>query len=80
MHDYAEYDNLWRDLKNLEKYESKIIAKFYYDDLIVVFCGNYLKFAKYKIVQEKNGEHKHIFDTVNGQILHDVNLTFSHDT
>jgi len=62
MHDYSEYDNLWRDLKNLENEDtSKITSRFYYDDLIVIFCGNYLKYSKYKIERNGNDENHFVF-------------------
>ena len=66
MHDYSEYDNLWRDLKNLEKEElvhntSKITSRFYYDDLIVIYCGNYLKYSKYHIEKHGRDESKFVF-------------------
>lgn len=47
LHDYSEYENLWKDLLQVENQDTSLIfAKFYYDHLIVIYCGNYLKFGK----------------------------------
>lgn len=46
LHDYNEYDNLLADINNLEKRDTKIIgAKMYFEDLVVIFQGNFLKYG-----------------------------------
>lgn len=46
LHDYNEYDDLLADISNLEKRDTRIIgAKVYFEDLVVVFQGNFLKYG-----------------------------------
>jgi hypothetical protein len=48
LHNYNEYDNLIQDYFNLQSQKGKqtIYAKYYYDDLIILYCGNYLKYGR----------------------------------
>ena len=48
LHNYNEYDNLIQDYFNLEsqKGNQTIYARYYYDDLIILYCGNYLKYGR----------------------------------
>lgn len=47
LHDYNEYDNLIQDYRKLEsKNCHNIFGKYYFDDLIILYCGNYLKFGR----------------------------------
>ena len=46
LHDYGEYDNLIKDEFDLGKKDtSTVFAKQYYDDLVIIYKGNYLKFG-----------------------------------
>ena len=47
LHDYTEYDNLIRNLRAIENKKSiEIYAKNYFDDLIVIYQGNMLKYGR----------------------------------
>ena len=77
LHDYSEYDNLWKYLMELEsKDESITFSRFFNDDLIIIFCGNYLKFAK---VEQLKPDVYSLKD-FDGVKFKDINLTFSDDT
>jgi hypothetical protein len=48
FHDYTEYDNLISDLEKLENQNQdfgNVEAKIYNDNLVVIYCGNYVKFG-----------------------------------
>ena len=58
LHNYNEYDNLIQDYYNLQSQGNQTIyAKYYYDDLIILYCGNYLKYGR--LVKNKNGTGSH---------------------
>ena len=45
--DYGEYENLIEDLQDLENKRSDIIyAKLFYEDLVVVYSGKFLKYGR----------------------------------
>lgn len=47
LHDYTEYDNLIRNLRAIENKKSiEIYAKNYFDDLVVIYQGNMLKYGR----------------------------------
>jgi hypothetical protein len=47
LHDYSEYENIIDELTILEgRTSNSVFAKVYYDDLIVLYCGKYVKFGK----------------------------------
>lgn len=47
LHDYTEYDTLLLELRVLEnKKVNDIYAKCYFEDLLIIYCGNYLKFGR----------------------------------
>ena len=56
FHEYGTYDNLIRDFRKIESIQLKNIkVKFYYDDLIILYCGNYLKFGRLVKQKKKKG-------------------------
>jgi|APSaa5957512535_1039671.scaffolds.fasta_scaffold31547_3 hypothetical protein len=47
LHDYTEYDNLIKSLRAIEDKESiEMFAKNYFDDLVIVYQGNMLKYGR----------------------------------
>jgi len=47
LHDYTEYDTLIKELIEIENKKSiEIYAKCYFDDLVVVYQGNMLKYGR----------------------------------
>ena len=56
LHDYNEYDNLIQDYRKLEnKNCHNIFAKYYFDGLIILYCGNYLKFGRLAKMEAQSG-------------------------
>lgn len=49
LHDYLEYENLIQDLADLSVKESeRIQSKIFFGDLVVLYGGQYFKYAKLK--------------------------------
>ena len=59
------------------KDSKKTFANFFYDDLIVIYCCNYLKFGRIKWNKHSK---KYELERTNGEVFQDVELTFSSDT
>ena len=60
LHDYTEYDTLIKELRETEGKKSIVIyAKCYFDDLIVVYQGNMLKYGRL----EANSNPKQLKDS-----------------
>ena len=58
QHDYSEYDQLIQELIELEnKKLENIYAKICFDNLLIVYCGNYLMFSRV-ITMEEAEKHK----------------------
>ena len=89
LHNYNEYDNLIQDYFNLQsqKGNQTIYAKYYYDDLIILYCGNYLKYGR--LVKNKkyikdthnnhntsSGEHFQFKELKDGERLIDIDCIF----
>lgn len=46
LFDYSQYENIIDDLIELEgKRSDYIFAKIYFDNLIVIYCGKYIRFG-----------------------------------
>jgi hypothetical protein len=47
LFDYGEYENLIEDLQEMENKRSDIVyAKLFYEDLVVVYSGKFLKYGR----------------------------------
>lgn len=58
FHDYSTFDSLIMEYQQLEKTQLKNIkCKFYYDDLVILYCGNYLKFGR--LIKKKKNKKGH---------------------
>ena len=86
LHDYTQYDTLLQELRYLEnKKVNDIYAKCYYDDLIIIYCGNYLKFGRtgpnQDIDTKKDGAmfEMQILEQ-NDELFQPINFTFTDDT
>ena len=56
QHDYSEYDQLIQELIELEnKKLENIYAKICFDNLLIVYCGNYLMFSR--VITMEEAEH-----------------------
>ena len=87
LHDYTQYDTLLHELRTLEnKKVNDIYAKCYFEDLVIIYCGNYLKFGRIKdnedINTKKDGARfeKQIVQQDDGEFFKPINFTFTEDT
>ena len=83
LHDYNEYNNMLKDKKMLQMKQKNIIfAKYYYDDLIIIYSGRFLKFARIFTADdthpEVNGHKMHLKfeEDEEGKVLKDINNVF----
>ena len=85
LHDYTEYDTLIKELREIENKKSiEIYAKCYFDDLVVVYQGNMLKYGRL----EANSNPKQIKDSHTFELevkkeeksLKDIDFKFTSDT
>lgn len=78
---YSKYENLIEDLQMLEEKRSDhITAKILYDNLVVVYCGCYLKFGrlgKSETQVNSQPEVQIFLENVDGSLLKDINIKFS---
>lgn len=59
LFDYSQYENLLDDLVDLEDVRSDLVyAKIYYENLVVVYCGQYLKYGFLKKSKKKASKGK----------------------
>jgi hypothetical protein len=72
LHSNNEYDDLINDYYNLGaiKHEN-IYAKIYFKDLVILYCGNYVKFAKLIKNPDKN-HHELLAPNPDKETLHYV--------
>lgn len=78
---YSKYENLIEDLKILEdKRADHITAKLFYENLVVVYCGCYLKYGRLGKTESQinNQPEVQIFlQETDGEILKDIDIKFS---
>lgn len=84
LFDYSHYENLIDELLELEaKKADYIFAKIYYDDLVVIYCGKYVRYGR--IIPNKKKTKKASSDVMDfiiqpfskKSILQDINLFFA---
>lgn len=83
--DYSEYENLIDDLQVLDGKDSDIVcSRIYYENLVVVYCGQYLKYG----FLEKNPKKRNKKDDTyyelrlqpkNGIVFKDAIINFTED-
>ena len=63
LYDYSQYENLIEDLVALEgKQSDYVYAKIYYEDLVVIYCGKYVKYGR--IIPNKKKPKKASMDVM----------------
>jgi len=59
LFDYSQYENLIDDLIDLEDVRSdNVYAKIYFENLVVVYCGQYLKYGFLRKSKKKANKSK----------------------
>jgi len=84
--DYTEYENLIDDLSALDlKDPDMISSRLYYQDLVVVYCGQYLKYGFLeKNPKKRNKKNDDTYyelqlKTTDGVIFKDAIINFTED-
>lgn len=86
LFDYGQYENLIDDLLELEGKSTDIVyAKIYSENLVIIYCGQYVKFGKLQVPNKKNSKKKSknedlVFVKSDGKYIKDMAVFFSDDT
>jgi hypothetical protein len=82
LFDYTHYENLIEESLDLEGQQAdSVYAKIYYDSLVVVFCGRYVKYGRLvpnkKKARKPNKEMMDlVLDKAGEEVLEDVHVHF----
>ena len=82
LFDYTQYEHLIEDLLELESQEADYVyAKVYYENLVVVFCGRYVKFGRLVPNEKKTRKPSRdvldlVLEKVGDNILQDARVHF----
>lgn len=78
---YAKYENVVEDLQRLEARRSDhITAQIFFENLVVVYCGCYLKYGKLGKSDSQGNSQTEVqifLENTDGSLLKDVDIKFS---
>ena len=83
--DYSEYENLIDDLQALDRKDPDVVcSRIYYENLVVVYCGQYLKYGFLEKNPKKRSKKDDSYYGLqlkanNGVVFRDAIITFTED-